>query len=279
MSVYYERVIRAKESILKQSNGFIPSLGIITGTGLGEITSDFEILHSIPYSQIDGFPVSTVQSHKGELILCKYKGLNVVVLSGRLHYYEGYSMQEVTLPVRVLKELGIDKLIISNVTGGINESYEMGDVVFIGDHINLMPENPLRGKNQDQWGPRFPDMKNVYNPVWNKKGIEIAKKLGLKAHQGVYTAVQGPNLETSSEIIHIHKIGGDVVGMSTVPEVIVAKHMELPVLVFSLVSNKSYPPSEIEETTVEDVIAVGKEKSPLLRKMVLHLIDMLQETH
>jgi purine-nucleoside phosphorylase len=219
------------------------------------------------------FPVSTVQSHKGQLVFARYNGIDLAVLQGRFHYYEGYSMRELTLPVRVLRELGCEKLIISNVTGSVNPDFEMGDVVFIKDHINLMGGNPLRGKNYEEWGPRFPDMKNTYNEEWNEKCVKIAEDVGFRAHLGVYGAFAGPNLETPAEYVFLHRIGADLVGMSTVPEVLVAKHMEMPVLVFSLVSNKCYPPEAIRETSVEDVISVGEKNAPLLQEMLCRILD------
>ncbi len=273
MEDYYVEVRRVTEFIEKKANGFMPQIGLITGTGLSGIVDKFEVVLELPYGDIPGFPVSTVQSHKGQLVFANYHGLNLVILQGRFHYYEGYSMQDLTLPVRVLKELGCERFIISNVTGSVNPDYEMGDVVFIRDHINLMGANPLRGKNFEQWGPRFPDMKSTYNEDWNRRCMEVAEGIGFTAHSGVYCAFAGPNLETPAEYIFLNRIGADVVGMSTVPEVLVAKHMEVPVLVFSLVSNKCYPPEAIRETSVEDVISVGEEKAPLLQEMLCKILE------
>lgn len=277
MMKYFEKVKAAVDSIVEISGDYQPEIGLITGTGLGNIAEDIEVDFTIPYKNIKGFPVSTVESHRGELILGTYKGIKLAVLAGRMHHYEGYSMKEITMPVRVLRELGIKKLIITNVSGSVNEDFEMGDVVFIRDHINLLPDNPLRGANEERWGDRFPDMKDTYNPVWNKAGMKLAEKTGLKAHQGVYVAFPGPNLETPAEYIFLNRIGGDLVGMSTVPEVIAAKHMNLPVLVFSLVSNKCFPPEAIRETSLEDVLKVGKEKQPLLRKLCCSLFSYLAD--
>ncbi|TVR87311.1 MAG: purine-nucleoside phosphorylase [Saprospirales bacterium] len=273
MEDYYIEVRRVTEFIEKKVNGFKPQIGLITGTGLSGIVDKFEVELKLPYGDIPGFPVSTVQSHKGQLVFANYHGLKLVVLQGRFHYYEGYSMQELTLPVRVLKELGCERFIFSNVTGSVNPDYEMGDVVFIRDHINLMGSNPLRGKNFDKWGPRFPDMKSTYNEDWNRRCKEIAESIGFTSHLGVYCAFAGPNLETPAEYIFLNRIGADLVGMSTVPEVLVAKHMEVPVLVFSLVSNKCYPPEAIRETSVEDVISVGEEKAPLLQDMLCKILE------
>ena len=274
---YFEKVRAAADSINEITGSYQAEIGLITGTGLGDIAEDIEVDFSIPYQKIIGFPISTVQSHRGELLLGTYNGVKVAVLAGRMHHYEGYSMKEITMPVRVLKELGVKKLIITNVSGSVNENFEMGDVVFLRDHINLLPDNPLRGANEERWGPRFPDMKDAYNPHWNKDGMQLAAEVGLNAHQGVYVGFPGPNLETPAEYIFLNRIGGDLVGMSTVPEVIVAKHMELPVLAFSLVSNKCYPPEAIRETSLEDVLKVGKEKQPLLRKLCCKLFSYLAD--
>ena len=194
-------------------------------------------------------------------------------MAGRFHYYEGYSAQQITFPVRVLKYLGIERLIISNAAGSTNANIEAGDIVFIRDHINLQPENPLRGPNDERLGPRFPDMKYTYDRALNAKGLEIARRHGIRAHEGVYLGLQGPNLETPAEYNFFHIIGADLVGMSTVPEVLVARHMELPLLVMSVATNKCYPIEEIRETTVEEVIAVAQSAEPKMRQIVMGLLE------
>lgn len=277
MNVYTGLVKKAAGKIREMTGNFQPEVALITGTGLGDIASAMEVEFKIPYSQIEGFPLSTVQSHRGEMLFGHLNELPILVFSGRFHYYEGYDMKEVTFSVRVLGELGVRKLMISNVSGGINADYEAGDVVFLKDHINLFPENPLRGENFEAWGPRFPDMKDTYNRGLNKKCMSVAEKCGLKAHEGVYVGFPGPNLETPAEYVFLNKIGGDLVGMSTVPEVIVAKHMGISVLVFSLVSNKCFPPSEIRETSIEDVISVAEKKSPLLQRMIEKTIALFSK--
>lgn len=250
-----------------------PKYGIILGTGLGNLTEDIDIEVAIPYKDIPNFPVSTVESHKGELIFGTLSGKPIVAMAGRFHYYEGYSMKEVTFPVRVMKFLGVEHLFISNVSGSTNENMNAGDIVFIKDHINLQPENPLRGENDERLGPRFPDMLKTYNRTLNKRGLEIAKAHQIPAHEGIYVALQGPNLETPAEYNFLHMIGGDVVGMSTVPEVLVAKHSGLSVMVLSVVSNKCYPIEDITETTLEQVVALAARAEPRMRLIVKTLLE------
>ena len=260
--------IQEAAHFLKSHTDFEPEFGIILGTGLSGLADEIEKVAVFDYAEIPNFPVSTVQSHKGKLIFGRLAGKNVVAMAGRFHYYEGYSMQQVTFPVRVLKALGIKLLIISNAAGGVNAAIEMGDMVFIKDHINLQADNPLRGPNDERLGPRFPDMLRAYDRSLNQKAIELAHNLGYRAHEGVYVALQGPNLETPAEYEFMHRVGADVVGMSTVPEVLVAKHSELPVLVVSVVSNKCYPIEAIRETSVEDVIAVVQQAEPRLARVI-----------
>jgi len=268
----YDQIQETIQFIRSKTN-FQPEFGIILGTGLGQLTDDIEVVFEIPYSEIPHFPVSTVQSHKSKLIFGKLAGKNIVAMAGRFHFYEGYSMEQVTFPVRVLKFLEIKKLIISNVSGSTNADFNAGDIVFVKDHINLQPENPLRGNNDERLGPRFPDMLKTYDRKLNAKALEIAKQNNITAHEGIYVALQGPNLETPAEYQFLHRIGGDLVGMSTVPEVLVARHMGLPVFVLSVVSNKCFPIEEITETTVEDVIQLANEVQP---KMSLIVKEMLK---
>lgn len=259
-------------TFLRERTDFQPSVGIILGTGLGGLADDIAVVASIPYSEIPHFPLSTVQSHRGQLIFGHLAGVPVVAMAGRFHYYEGYSPQQLTFPVRVLAALGIQRLIISNAAGSINPAIEAGELVFIRDHINLMGINPLIGPNDERLGPRFPDMLHAYDRALNAEAIIIAEKLGLRAHEGVYVGLAGPNLETPAEYHFLHTIGADVVGMSTVPEVLVARHMGLPLLVVSVVSNKCYPLEEIKETTLEDVIAVVRGAESGLRKVVMEVM-------
>ena len=266
--------IQEAVNFIRSKTDFLSDFGIILGTGLGQLTDDIEVVMEIPYHEIPHFPISTVQSHKSKLIFGKLAGKSVIAMAGRFHFYEGYSMQQVTFPVRVLNFLGIKKLIISNVSGSTNPNINAGDIVFIKDHINLQPENPLRGNNDERLGPRFPDMLKTYDRNLNTKALKIAKQNNITAHEGIYVALQGPNLETPAEYQFLHRIGGDLVGMSTVPEVLVARHMGLPVFVLSVVSNKCFPIEEITETTVEEVIQLANKVQP---KMSLIVIEMLKE--
>lgn len=274
MSTLYDQW-QSTLQFLQQRASFQPRVGIILGTGLSELADAIEPVAKIPYSDIPNFPVSTVESHRGELIFGMLADVPVVAMAGRFHYYEGYTMQEVTFPVRVLKGLGIERLIISNAAGSVNPTVEAGDIVFIRDHISFMPSNPLRGANDERLGPRFPDMLRTYDRELNAKALELAADMHLAAYEGVYLALPGPNLETPAEYSFFHQIGADVIGMSTVPEVLVAKHMDLPLLVVSVVSNKCYPINEIKETTVEDVIAKVAETAPKLQALMLKLLPEL----
>jgi len=259
-------------TFIRTRTDFAPSTGIILGTGLGNLTDDIDVEVEIPYSDIPHFPTSTVQSHKGKLIFGKLNGKPIVAMAGRFHYYEGYTMKQVTFPVRVMKFLGIDSIIISNVSGSTNAAIEAGDVVIVTDHINLHAENPLRGVNDERLGIRFPDMKAAYNKAMIAKAKMAAIRLGVDVKEGVYVGLQGPNLETPAEYNFIHTIGGDLVGMSTVPEVIVARHSELKTFVISVVSNKCYPISEIKETTIESVIALAHAAEPKMRAIVKAIV-------
>ncbi len=264
--------IQESVAFIRQQTDFQPRFGIILGTGLGDLTDEIEPICEIEYTQIPHFPTATVQSHKGKLVFGTLAGQPVVVMAGRFHFYEGYSMQQVTFPVRVLQFLGIEYLFISNVAGSTNAAIEAGDLVFVKDHINLQPENPLRGFNDERLGPRFPDMLHTYDKTLIHKALDISKKYSIRASEGVYVALQGPNLETPAEYEYLHRIGGDVVGMSTVPEVLVARHGGLSVFVVSVVSNKCYPPSEIQVTTVEAVIALARATEPKLRLLLKELL-------
>jgi purine-nucleoside phosphorylase len=258
----------AKNYINNRSEHFKPRFGLVLGTGLGKLAEEILVHAEIPYQDIPNFPVSTVEGHAGKLILGFLEGIPVVAMSGRFHYYEGYSAKQVTFPIRVMKMLGIERLFISSAVGSVNADMNAGDIVLIKDHINLQPENPLRGFNDSRFGVRFPDMKDAYDQAMNTEVINIGKELSIDVKSGVYLALQGPNLETPAEYRFAHIIGADVIGMSTVPEVIVARHMELPVLVSTVVSNKCYPIEEIQETTLEDVLRVVNEAEPKLAKLI-----------
>lgn len=271
----YDQIQEAVQYLQTQTE-FQPRYGIILGTGLSKLSDEIELDIAIPYRFIPHFPVSTVESHKGQLIFGKLNGIPVVAMAGRFHYYEGYTMQQITFPVRVMHALGLRHLFISNAAGGINPDYQAGDIVLVRDHINLQPDNPLRGTHDERLGPRFPDMLHTYDRVLNTRGLGIAKKNGIRVHEGVYVALPGPNLETPAEYNFLHIIGGDLVGMSTVPEVLVARHAGLPITVMSVVTNKCYPISEIKETTVEEVIAVAETAEPKMRIILNGLLRELE---
>jgi purine-nucleoside phosphorylase len=263
----YNKAQEAKSFILSKTN-LLPKIGIVLGTGLGSVVDDIHDAIRIPYKNIPHFPLSTVQSHAGELIIGYLEGKEVLVLAGRFHFYEGYDQKTLTFPIRVLFLLGIKTLLLSNVAGGLNPSYEMGDIVLINDHINLLPGNPLRGENDERFGPRFPEMKKVYNREFIEQAKKLGSSLGEKIKEGVYLCLQGPSLETPAECKYLRAIGAELVGMSTVPEVIVANQMGMKIMAVSMVSNINFPPGRMHETTIEEVIQLAQENEPKLRKLV-----------
>lgn len=248
-----------------------PTVGIILGTGLGGLVKEIEIIDEIEYKDIPHFPLSTVQSHSGKLIFGKLGGKEVVAMQGRFHFYEGYTMQEVTFPVRVMKFLGIERLFVSNASGGVNPDFEIGEIMILNDHIDLFPAHPLIGKNFDELGPRFPDMSQPYDHEMIKLAQEIAAENNIKVSTGVYAGLTGPTLETPAEYKYVRIIGADTVGMSTVPEVIVARHMEIPCFAISIITDLGVP-GLIQEVSVEDVIAVANEKEPSMTIIMRELI-------
>ncbi len=229
--------IKQTTNFIIEKTGSKPEFGIVLGSGLGGLVNEIQIEHSLDYTAIPNFPVSTVKGHGGKLIFGKLGGKNVIALQGRFHYYEGYSMQESTFPIRVMIALGVKSLLLSNASGGMNPNYQIGDIVFIQDHINLLPSNPLIGKNYDELGPRFPDMSEPYDPTLIEKAKSIADKLGYRSHIGVYVAVSGPCFETPAEYRYLRIIGADLVGMSTIPEVIVGRHAGIPCFAISIVTD------------------------------------------
>ena len=251
---------------------YAPEWGIILGTGLGRLVDEIEIEHILKYKVIPDFPVSTVESHKGRLIFGRLAGRKVVAMQGRFHYYEGYTMQQITFPVRVMKELGIRRLVVSNASGGVNPAYEVGDLMIINDHINLLP-NPLIGPNDDSLGPRFPDMSEPYDRRMIAAAAEIAGRSGIRCHQGCYVALSGPTLETSAEYRYIHTIGGDAVGMSTVPEVIVARHMAIPCFAVSIITDLGVE-GKIKEVSLDDVLAAASAAEPKMTALIRDLIQV-----
>lgn len=248
-----------------------PEIGIILGTGLGGLVNEINIHHSIPYEFIPNFPVSTVEGHHGQLLSGTMSGRNIIALQGRVHYYEGYSMQELSFPIRVMKFLGVKILILSNASGGVNPEFEIGDLMVIMDHINLMKNNPLIGQNEEEIGTRFPDMSNAYDPELIRRAFEIAAKHEIKLQRGVYAAVSGPTFETPAEYRYIRIIGADAVGMSTVPEVIAARHMGLRCFAFSVISDLGVT-GKIVEITHHDVIQAAKAVEPKMTKIIKELI-------
>lgn len=271
-----QEIKETAEYIKGKTNGFEPLAGIILGTGLGGLVKEIEIEHELPYDTIPNFPVSTVESHSGKLIFGKLGGKPVVAMQGRFHYYEGYSMQKVAFPVRVMKLLGIEYLIVSNASGGVNESFEIGDLMILNDHISLLlPTNPLIGKNLDELGPRFPDMSKTYDKELISRANDIAAKNNIRVVHGVYASVTGPCLETPAEYKLIKIIGADAVGMSTVPEVMVARHMGLKCFAISIVTDLGVE-GKIVEVSLEDIIAVAAKAEPKMTLIMKELISTLQ---
>lgn len=222
---------------LREQIPFEPQIGMILGSGLGILAEEVEDPVVIPYKQIPNFPVSTVEGHAGQLVIGRLEGKRVVVMQGRFHYYEGYTMEQLTLPVRVMRLLGVETLIVTNAAGGVNENFHVGDLMFIRDHINLMGSNPLIGQNIQKFGPRFPDMTHAYSPELIELGERMAERFGIPVQKGIYVAMTGPSYETPAEIKAVRRWGADAVGMSTVPEVIVARHMQMRVLGISCITN------------------------------------------
>lgn len=270
---YRQQVSEAARAI-RQTIDLQARVGIILGTGLGALVDDIDVASALPYDQIPHFPLSTVESHHGRLIAGTLAGVPVFALQGRFHVYEGYSPQEVTFPVRVLHELGVDTLLISNAAGGMNPLHRRGDLMLITDHVNLQGVNPLVGPNVDEWGPRFPDMSRPYDEELVRIAGREALKLQIKLHQGVYVAVVGPNLETRAEYRFLRLIGCDVVGMSTVPEVIVARHMEMRVMAISVITDECFPDA-LEPVSIEDVVGAAAEAEPKLTRIMTAVVQSI----
>jgi purine-nucleoside phosphorylase len=267
---------------VSEAHGFIrgktdsrPLVGVILGTGLGTLADKIEDKAAVPYSEIPHFPVSTVEGHAGELVFGKLAGVETVAMSGRVHYYEGYSMKEVTFPVRVLRALGCRYLVLSNAAGGMNPLYRAGDIVITVDHINLMGDNPLIGPNEDELGPRFPDMSEPYDGNLIEIAEEVALDERILVHKGVFVAVAGPNLETAAEYRFLRIIGADLVGMSLVPEDIVAVHAGLKVLAFSVVTDLCFPDS-LEPADIRKILKTAAEAEPKLTRLVMGVLGRLE---
>ncbi|MCK5781671.1 MAG: purine-nucleoside phosphorylase [Flavobacteriales bacterium] len=265
------KTIKETADFIKSKWGEQPEFGIILGTGLGQLTDDMQTDIVLPYEEIPNFPVSTVEGHSGALYLGSLGGKKVVAMKGRFHYYEGYTMQEVTFPVRVMKLLGIEKLIVSNACGGTNPDFEIGDIMLINDHIMMMPEHPLRGKNISELGPRFVDMSEPYSLEMIAKAHKIAADLGYNTKEGVYLALQGPTFETPAEYVMVSNMGADAVGMSTAPEVIVAKHMDMTCFGISVITDLGVA-GKVVEASHEEVQEVGRLTTPKMVAIVTELI-------
>jgi purine-nucleoside phosphorylase len=252
----------------------VPKVGLILGTGLGNFASSIETDTVIPYAEVPHFTVSTVHSHAGQLVCGRLGGVPLMAMEGRLHHYEGYSMRQVTFPVRVMKALGAEILIVTNAAGGMNPQYQLADLVIIEDHINLMPENPLRGVNDDRLGPRFPDMIAPYDPELMALAERTASELGVPTRKGVLVAVPGPNLETRAEYRMLRTLGADVVSMSTVPEAIVAVHAGLRTLGFSIVTDLCLPDT-LEPVKIEKIVEVAGRGGKHLERLIPKILERL----
>ncbi|MEC7863814.1 MAG: purine-nucleoside phosphorylase [Bacteroidota bacterium] len=264
------QAIKESATFLQKRTNYSPQIGIILGTGLGGLVAEIEIKHSISYKDIPHFPISTVEGHSGRLIFGNLGGKQVIAMQGRFHFYEGYSMEKVTFPVKVMKLLGIKTLIVSNASGGVNPDYKVGDLMIINDHINLIP-NPLIGSNITELGPRFPDMSEPYCKDLIAKAENIAEANNLHLQKGIYVALTGPTLETPAEYKHMRIIGGDTVGMSTAPEIIVARHMNIPCFAISVITDLGVP-GKIQKVSHEEIQKVAEVAEPKLTLIIKELI-------
>lgn len=266
--------IERAAAVVRERYAAKAEVGIVLGTGLGGLAERIERAVSIPYAEIPGFPLSTVESHTGRLICGSLSGREVIAMQGRFHMYEGYSLKQVTFPVRVLKALGARSLLVSNACGGMNPLWNVGDLMLIADHINLLGDNPLIGPNDERLGPRFPDMSTPYSERLRGLARELARAQGLTLREGVYVAVPGPNLETRAEYRMLRAMGADVVGMSTVPEVIVALHGGLEVLGVSIITDRCLPDA-LEPASVEQIIAVASRAEPMLTNLIAGVVEQI----
>lgn len=256
---------------INKINNFNPEYGVILGSGLGSFTEDIKIEFTLPYNEIPNFPVSTVQGHKGALVFGTIGTKKVVAMQGRFHYYEGYSMKEVTFPVRVLKYLGVKKLIVSNASGGVNPDYKIGEIIIIKDHINFTPEHPLRGANDERFGSRFVNMSEPYSRKMIIKAKQLAEELNIEVKDGIYLGLQGPSFETLAEYKMVKILGADCVGMSTVPEVIVARHMDLETFGVSVITDIG-DEANIDSISHDEVLEAAQSAEPNVRKLIRELI-------
>lgn len=270
----YLQQIKQTATFLRQEGISSPTTGIVLGTGLGQLVNLIEVEKIIPYADIHGFPVATVEFHKGQLVYGNIGNVKVLAMQGRFHHYEGYSMQQITFPIRVMKELGVQYILLSNAAGGIKAGFRKGDLVLLDDHINLQTENPLCGLVDPAFGSRFPDMSQPYNVVLNAKFMETAGKLGLELHTGVYAAVVGPNLETRAEYRYLRTIGADMVGMSTVPEVIVANQASIPCAAVSVITDEC-DPDNLHPVVIAEIIEVAGKADEKLSLLFAEVVKEL----
>jgi len=267
----YDRV-QAAAGVVRGRSALVPEIGIILGTGLGGLAREIAVEAEVPYAEIPGFPLSTVETHAGRLLLGRLGGRPVVAMQGRFHRYEGYDLQQVTFPVRVLHALGARTLIVSNACGGMNPLWGPGELVLLSDHINLLGDNPLVGPNDERLGPRFPDMSAPYDPELRTLARKMALELGIMLHEGVYVAVAGPNLETRAEYRMLRAMGADVVGMSTVPEVIVAGHQGMRTIGISIITDQCLPDA-LEPAEISRIIATAGRAEPHLTRLIAALVE------
>ncbi len=268
------RMLDEAVAYIRTQTDFVPKIGIILGTGLGSLVDGIEMVDTVDYDKIPNFPVSTVESHAGKLLFGNLKGKPVVCMQGRFHYYEGYSFQQIAFPIRVMKKLGMETIIVSNACGGMNPNFKAGDIMLIKDHINFFPGNPLIGPNDDTMGDRFPDMYEVYNFKLQTLAKEVAMEQGLRMQEGVYVGLTGPCLETGAEYRMLRGFGADVVGMSTVPEVIAAHHQHNKVLGFSIVTDMGLA-DNMHRCSLDDVIRMAGEAEPKLRDLIAGCVEKM----
>lgn len=267
--------IQESVDFIRTKTDLQPKVAIILGTGLGQLAEQIQSPVKIPYEHIPYFPLSTVESHSGKLIFGFLADVPVVVMQGRFHYYEGYSLKEATYPIRIFQKLGLKNLFLSNACGAVNQNIKTGDLMVIKDHINLLPDNPLRGKNINELGPRFPEMSEPYDKEWVNAAMIFSGDLPVDVHKGVYVAVPGPNLETAAEYKYIRVIGGDVVGMSTVPEVIVAKHAGMKCFAVSVVTDVGYG-EVLEAVSLADVLAAAAKAEPHMTALFIKMLNLVK---
>ncbi|MEO6131550.1 MAG: purine-nucleoside phosphorylase [Saprospiraceae bacterium] len=274
MDLYREEYKKVQEAAhwIKSSMPFIPRASIILGTGMSGWLDELDIVEEIKIKEVPHMIPPTVESHQGRICFVMINEVPTIILAGRLHYYEGHPMNVVVRPVRILYTLGSRHLLLTNASGGLNPDFEQGDIVVIHDHINLVTEHPLRGPNDDRWGPRFPDMKYAYDPEWSAYAKEKSELVGINIKSGIYAGLPGPSLETPAEYQYLFRIGADLVGMSTVPEVITARHLGMKVLALSIVTNVCYPQERIKVTTVEDVIGMVESKAVDVGKIISNVL-------